>query len=153
VERNLVFGYKKYKAYLQATQTLSKMITEQTWPGKKPSSIDLIELFASKSAWFAYYKPAFSRVSEFPEMVKWLEDSEEKGSDFDVWGITKEVYTMTDLKKFVGNGGTLVEKKRKRKKQESEREEREKGKGKRRRRDESSGRVWETRARRSPISM
>jgi len=70
-------------------------------------------------------------------MVKWLEESEDKGLDFEVWGVTKEVYTMTDLKKFVGNGGTLVEKKGKGKKQGKEKVKemekdsgKEKGKGK-----------------------
>lgn len=107
-DRNLHFAYQKYKAYIQACQTLSKRISDGTWPGKKPSGTDLIEIFLSKSMWFSHYKPAFSKVSNYPLMVEWLENEEEKPSDLDAWGIEKAMYTLTDLRKFVDNG-TLAE--------------------------------------------
>jgi len=76
-DRNLHFAYQKYKAYIQACQTLSKRISDGTWPGKKLSGTDLIEIFLSKSMWFSHYKPAFSKVSNYPLMVEWLENEEE----------------------------------------------------------------------------
>ena len=112
-DRNIHLSYEKYKAYLQASQTLSKM--EGSWPGKKPSTTDLIEVFVSKSMWFSHYKPAFFKVANYSEMVKWLEDSDDKGTDLEVWGVEKGSYSLVDLRKFVDNG-TLAEKKGKGKK-------------------------------------
>jgi hypothetical protein len=118
-DRNICIAYKKYQAFLQASQTLSKMFSDGSWPGKKPSSMDLIEVFVSKSMWFSHYKPAFSKVADFPEMVLWLEDSDEKGTDLDVWGAEKGTYSLMDLCKFVDNGTlVVVEKKGKGKKKE-----------------------------------
>jgi len=109
-ERNIHFAYEKYKAYLSATQTLSTRISEGTWPGKKPSSTNLIEIFLSKSMWFSHYKPAFSKVSNYPLMIEWLENRDDKPSDLEVWGVEKAYYSLTDLRKFVEHG-TLAEKK------------------------------------------
>ena len=114
-DHNIRFAYEKYKGYLQASQTLSKM---DSWPGKKPCATDLIEVFILKSMWFSHYKPAFSKVADYLEMVKWLEDSDDKGTDLDVWGVEKGSYSLMDLHKFVNNGGTLVEKKGKGKKKD-----------------------------------
>src|ERR1700742_377915 len=98
------FGYRKYKAYLDAHQQLLKMISDGSWPGKKPSSADLIEIFVSKSMWFLHYKPAFSNITEYPQMVKWLEDSFDKNTDLEVWGVEKKACnaktTKTLIQKF-----------------------------------------------------
>ena len=108
--RNLHFAYQKYKAYIQACQTLTKRISEGTWPGKRPSTTELIEIFLLKSMWFFHYKPVFSKVSNYPLMVEWLENEEAKVSDSEIWGVEKVNYMLTDLRKFVDNGGTLAEK-------------------------------------------
>jgi hypothetical protein len=120
-DRNIRLSYEKYKAYLKASQTLSKL--EGSWPGKKPSATDLIEVFVSKSMWFSHYKPAFPKVADYPEMVKWLENSDDKGTDLEVWGVEKGSYSLLDLRRFVDNG-TLAEKK---------------GKGKGKKKDVSEG--------------
>jgi hypothetical protein len=113
-DRNIRLAYKKYKAYLSASQTLSQM---DSWPGKKPCTTDLIEVFVLKSMWFSHYKPAFSKVADYSEMVKWLEKSDDKGTDLEVWGVEKDSYSLVDLRKFVDNG-TLAEKKGKGKKKD-----------------------------------
>jgi hypothetical protein len=92
-DRNIRIAYEKYKAFLQASQTLSKMFSDGSWPGKIPCSMDLIKVFVSKSMWFSHYKPAFSKVANFPEIVLWLEDSDEKEMDLDVWGSEKGTYS------------------------------------------------------------
>ena len=51
--------YARYKAFLEAQETLSKMLKAGTWPGRKPTVITIIELFASKSTWFTYVAPGF----------------------------------------------------------------------------------------------
>ena len=123
-DRHIRVMYKKYKAHLQASQTLAKMTADGTWTAQQPTATELIELFTSKSMWHSHYKPAFSKISDYPEMVQWLEDSDEKGSDLDVWGLEKSNYNLVDLRNFVANG-TLGEKKGKEKEKEKE-----KGKGK-----------------------
>ena len=70
----------------------------------------MIEVFVLKSMWFSHYKPAFSKVADYSEMVKWLKDSDDKGTDLEVWGVKKELYSLMDLHKFVDNG-TLAENK------------------------------------------
>jgi hypothetical protein len=81
------------------------MVADGTWSrDDKPSNTSLIEVFTSKSMWFSHYKPAFSKISQYPEMVKWLEDSDEKGSSLEVWGVEKANYSLVDLRKFVENG-------------------------------------------------
>jgi hypothetical protein len=114
-DRNNCHAYEKYKACLKASHTLSNM--EGSWPGKKPTAVDLIEVFVSKSMWFSHYKPAFSKVAGYPEMVKWLENSDDKGTDLEVWGVEKGSYSLMDLQKFVDDG-TLAEKKGKGKKKD-----------------------------------
>jgi hypothetical protein len=79
------------------------MVSEGSWPGKKPCATDLIEVFISKSMWFSHYKPAFSKVANFPEMVKWLEDSDDKGTDLEVWGVEKGTYSVMDLCNWMKN--------------------------------------------------
>jgi hypothetical protein len=103
-DRNIHISYSKYKAYLQASQTLAERVSDGSWPGKKPSSTELMEVFVSKSMWFSHYKPAFSKVANYPQMVDWLEGGDEKGSDLEVWGVEKSSYSLLDLRKFVDNG-------------------------------------------------
>ena len=43
--------------------------------------MDLIQLFVSKSFWHLHYKPLFSKVSNSPDMVAWLEDDENRAAD------------------------------------------------------------------------
>ena len=74
------------------------MVSNRSWNRKKLTAVDLIELFVSKSFWHSHIKPNFSKVSNYPLMVKWLEnDLEESVSDLDVWGVEKASYNFKDL--------------------------------------------------------
>ena len=65
-----------YKACLEAQEALSRMVKAGTWPGKKPTIITIIELFAFKSTWFTYVVPGFADINNFPILKEWLEQGE-----------------------------------------------------------------------------
>jgi hypothetical protein len=104
-DRGLHVAYEKYKAHLEASQTYEKMIADGTWVGKKLTSVDLIELFVSKSYWHSHFKPNFSKLSDHPLMVEWLEkDLEGSVSNFEVWGVEKASYNFKDLRAWLEQG-------------------------------------------------
>ena len=91
-------AYQKYKAHLEACHTYEKMVADKTWFWKKLSSVDLIELFVSKSFWHSHFKPLFSKVSDYPLMVEWLENELlDSVSNQEVWGEEKSSYNFKDL--------------------------------------------------------
>ena len=106
---DLHLAYEKYLGYLQAVVTLDQMVAAGTWPSKKPSSTDIVECFVSKTMWFTYYRPAFSKVARYPVMVKWLENEIDPPSGLEAWGLEKSTYTFKDLMEFVSNDGVLEE--------------------------------------------
>jgi hypothetical protein len=104
---SLQIAYQKYKAFLDAQKTYNDMVREKTWTIKKPTKVDLIELFVSKSFFHSHYKTYFSKVAGYADMTAWLEENEDGPSDVDVWGIKRENYTFSDLMAWLENGGTL----------------------------------------------
>src|ERR1700679_1023613 len=97
LDHSLHISYSKYRAHLEATQTYERMVADGTWSGNKLSAVDFIELFVSKSFWHSHVKKYFSKVSDHPLMVEWLENGEHRPSDLDVWGVEKSSYTFKDL--------------------------------------------------------
>jgi hypothetical protein len=101
---SLPLAYQKFKAFLLACHTFEDMVGKRTWTIQKPTRTDLIELFVSKSFYHSHYKPHFTKVADYPEMVKWLKG----GSDLvavDVWGVQRESYSFSDLSVWMENGG------------------------------------------------
>jgi hypothetical protein len=94
-------NFAKYKACLQAQDTLGQKIRDGSWPEgvKKPTSTIIIELFVSRSYWHTYMTPAFHDISHYPLLKEWLEDLEGGPSDADVWGIVQTSYGFSDLQK------------------------------------------------------
>ena len=43
-------------------------------------------------------------------MVSWLEDSDEKLSDLELWGTVKSTYAFSDLLEWLANGGVGLRK-------------------------------------------
>jgi hypothetical protein len=104
---SLPIAYQKYKAFLAATQTCNQMVRDNSWTLKRPTRVDLIEIFVSKSYYHSHYKAHFPKVTDHPDMVAWLEGQEDRLSNLDLWGIKKVNYTFTDLAMWLANGGTL----------------------------------------------
>jgi hypothetical protein len=100
-DHSLQGSYKKYKAYLEACDNYERMVGDGVWVGQKLTATGLIELFGSKSFWHSHVKKLFSQVSNHPLMVEWLDNSEDKPSNLDVWGVEKTSYTFKDLKEYL----------------------------------------------------
>lgn len=112
-DRGLHVSYEKYKAYLEACRVYERKVADGVWTGRKLTGTDLIQLFVSKSFFHSHYKPLFSKVSNYPDMVKWLEGHKDKPSDEVLWGHKRGTYQFKDLKGYL-----------------EENEKRKKGKGK-----------------------
>ena len=103
-DATLQVAYQKYKAFLVACSALDDMVAKKTWPMKRPSRTDLIEIFVGKSFFHSHYRPLFTRVAKYPEMVAWLEEKQ-CSVDVDVWGVKKDSYTFSHLSAWLDNGG------------------------------------------------
>jgi hypothetical protein len=112
-DHSLLFAYQKYKAHLEASQTYDHMISNGSWTGNKLSSVDLIELFVSKSFWHSHVKKYLSKVTNHPLMVDWLENGPNKPSNLDVWGVEKPSYNFKDLEAYLEQGARKGKKKAK----------------------------------------
>ena len=150
-DKNLGYAWQKYKACLVAVKTCNTL-----WESgklkkvfdRKPTQADIISIFKGKLQWHLMYSKTFPKLSGYPTMVSWLEDSDNKLSDLELWGILKPVYAFSDLLEWLANGGEGLTKgetesgsdmeetqKKKEKgkgkgKGKEERKEKEKGKGK-----------------------
>ena len=97
----LKVNYAKYKACLQAQDTLSQKIKQGTWPAgvKKPTNSNIIEVFVSRTYWHTYMTPAFHDISHHPLLKDWLENSDGGPTDAAVWGKVQNNYSFADLQK------------------------------------------------------
>ena len=78
--------YKQYKAVLAAILGFEKLRKAGDWDGLFiPIHIDFIQLVTSKSMWYKQYK-LFNQVSRYPQMIKWLMESEDVAADREIWG-------------------------------------------------------------------
>jgi len=98
-------AYEKYKAYLQASKTYGEMMSNKSWVGDKLTGADIIQLFVSKSFFHSHYKKFFSKVSNYPDLVDWLEGNPGAPSDEVLWGEEKASYTFKDLETFLEEHG------------------------------------------------
>ena len=131
-EVNLCYAWQKYKAYSAAVKTCNML-----WDSgklreafdQKPMQVDLISIFKGKSQWHLMYTKAFPKLSGPPTMVSWLEDSDDKLSDIELWGVLKPAHAFSHLLEWLVNGGegltkgkteagSDMEKKKKKKKRE-----------------------------------
>ncbi|KAF8238234.1 hypothetical protein L208DRAFT_1213958, partial [Tricholoma matsutake] len=83
---SLCQAYEKYKAYLQAYKTYGEMMSNKSWVGDKLMGADIIQLFILKSFFHSHYKKLFSKVSNYLDLVDWLEGDPGAPSDEDLWG-------------------------------------------------------------------
>ena len=100
-DRGLHVAYEKYKAYLEACRVYERKVADGSWAGRKLTSAELIQLFVSKLFWHSHYKPLFSKVSNHPDMIKWLEGDNDRLSDEVLWGFKKGTYQFKDLKLYL----------------------------------------------------
>lgn len=130
---NLGYAWQKYKACLKAIETCNSL-----WQSKqlrevfdrKPTQADIISVFKGKTQWHLTYAKAFPKLAEYPVMVSWLEDSDDKLSDFELWGVEKSAYGFSDLLEWLNNDGVGLSNARFKEKEKERDKELEKGKRK-----------------------
>ena len=77
------------------------MVADKSWVGDRLTGADLIQLFISKSFFHSHYKKLFSKVSAYPAIVEWLENSSDAPADEDLWGEQKGHYNFKDLERYL----------------------------------------------------
>ncbi|KAF8870855.1 hypothetical protein BD779DRAFT_1454802, partial [Infundibulicybe gibba] len=105
----LFSAYAKYKAYQILISSLNARIAASDWVGRRPIKRVLVEIFISHSMWQKYYEKTFPYLSQYPDMVSWLEVEKQQDTEVNlgVWGVSQMEYSFTDLIKWLANGGTL----------------------------------------------
>jgi len=109
-DKGLKDAWAKYKAYLNAVTKLDDLWNAGQLRNvfdKKPILTDIKNLFKGKTQWHITYHKVFPKLNNYPEMVSWLEDQEDKQSDLDLWGIQKPSYSFSDLQTWLANGGRI----------------------------------------------
>jgi hypothetical protein len=65
---------------------------------------NIIQLFILKSFFHSHYKKFFSKVSNYPDLVDWLEGDPGAPSDEDLWGEEKASYSQHPLNPYPFRG-------------------------------------------------
>jgi hypothetical protein len=120
----LRIAYQRWKAHHAAVNTLTKRLAEGRWPYKMPTAKQMMEMFTSKSNWHQYYVSAFQDLSDFPDMLLWLEQGDDAPSNMEVWGVDKDNFLFKDMDSYQSR---MMKRSGKRKERE-EKEKEEKGK-------------------------
>jgi hypothetical protein len=99
---------------LIAVKTLDEKWKDGVLPyERKPSQVHIIETMQLKTFWYDYICKYFSKVGEYPDMVAWLENSDDAPSDLEVWGVEKNSYSFGDLDEYLKSGGVGLSEKKK----------------------------------------
>jgi hypothetical protein len=101
--------YKRYKAVLAATLKYEGMHKSKDWDASFiPTTIDIIKIVTSRTMWYSHYK-MFEKVSRYPELVEWLDETEDAPGDVELWGFESEVYQWGHLQAFIKRDGEPLE--------------------------------------------
>lgn len=151
---DLAYAWQKYKACLKAISTCNSLWGSTEFRqlfDRKPTQADIISVFKGKTQWHLTYSKIFPKLAEYPAMVSWLENSNDKLSDFELWGVEKAVYGFSDLSEWLDNDGVGLRGAGKGKEKEvakgkakdKEKEKRKDDKEKEKRKDKGKGREKE----------
>ena len=106
----------------------------------------LLEYSKGRHSGIWTYAKAFPKLAAYPDMVSWLENSNDRLSDIELWGVEKPVYGFADLLEWLENNGIGKNQKEKEKwkgkgkEKEKEEKEKEKKKNKGKSREVTGGR-------------
>jgi hypothetical protein len=98
---DLRFAYLKYQGYLEAKSTLYRMIKDGSWTIGPVTGTELVEIFVSNSVWHANYTKLFPKLNDHPDVLKWLKNTDDAPSGFDIFGVERHMYTFKDLRKLL----------------------------------------------------
>lgn len=101
--------YKRYKAVLAAILKYEGMHKSKDWDASFiPTTIDIIKIVTSRTMWYSHYK-MFEKVSRYPELGEWLDETEDAPGDVELWGFESEVYQWGHLQAFIKRDGEPLE--------------------------------------------
>jgi hypothetical protein len=113
----LRFAWGRYVECLQAIKRAKTISEAGNWPREIPPFAEylIVDIFIGKTTWYGYVKifEPVDTIPAFGEMKAWLDDDDPQEQETeDIWGILQSSYTIEDMRTWVKNGGTLVEKKK-----------------------------------------
>jgi hypothetical protein len=101
--------YKCYKAVLAATLKYEELRKAGDWDAPFiPTINDFALIVTSRSMWYSHYKH-FEKVSRYPQMIKWLNETEDAIGDIELWGFECDVYQWAHLEGFLKRDGKPLE--------------------------------------------
>lgn len=93
--------YQRYCAVNEIHNKVSKMKDNKTWKGLVPSQTEIINLFVAKSTWYKQYSNRIPAAERHEEMRAWLAEEPDCVDDEELWGETKDKYTIIELEKWL----------------------------------------------------
>ena len=73
-----------------------------------PTINDFAQIVTSRSMWYSNYRN-FEKVSRYPQMIDWLNETEDAVSDIQLWGFECEVYQWAHFERFLKRDGKPLE--------------------------------------------
>jgi hypothetical protein len=98
---DLTLAWAKWEYYHKVRDVMNELRADEDktkWDHTLKGGTELIDVFLSKTVWYAYYSKQFPRVYAFPQVQKWLSMAEDAPSGLDLFGIEKAHYSFSDLK-------------------------------------------------------
>jgi hypothetical protein len=96
----LCAAYLRWKGYQEAHARLDRMVADGSWKGPQPTLGEIACCFVKHSTWHQNYKPNFKSISDYPDMVRWLDQTDDAPTDMELWGYAKDRYGFDDLRKY-----------------------------------------------------
>jgi hypothetical protein len=101
-------AYVKYKVLAKSTSKIASLWSNDEWADHLVDFgvdywvsvfADLVNIFITKSQFYASWKPLFMRAQEYPKMLAWLNDDSDCDSDSELWGeaMNKNDYSFVNL--------------------------------------------------------
>ena len=99
------FYYKRYLAVLAATLKFNELQKAGKWDAPFiPTILDFAQIVTSKTMWYSNYRN-FEKVSRYPQMIDWLNETEDAVSDVELWGFECETYQWAHFDRFLKRDG------------------------------------------------
>lgn len=89
--------YQRYCAVNDIRRQIDQKIKDRTWKGTALTKVDVIELFVSRSIWYAWYSMQMRDAENNKDMRAWITGADDAPSDENLWGTIKDHRTLTDL--------------------------------------------------------
>ena len=101
--------YKRYRAVLAATLKYEEIHKAKNWDAPFiPTTMDIIKIVTSRTMWYSNYKH-FEKISRYPQMIEWLNETEKALPDIELWGFECDVYQWAHLEGFIQRDGEPLE--------------------------------------------